>query len=590
MSLNITACPLDCFDACFIVYENGKLRGTKLGHTQGFLCPHLNHYEQHKRITTPRYKGEEISMATALLKLKEMLNSSLKSEILHYRNNGNFALMQEVTDHFFAQIGVVLTDGTLCDGAGEAGIVEGRGSNKNMPLSEIEKSEVVIIWGRNPHTTSSHLLPILKDKTIIVIDPIKTKIAKMADLHIQIKPHTDMYLAMMLARFLHINDVCDNEFSEEYASEFEEYYELTQTVRIKSMLENMGVSLGEVGKIIELIKEKKVAIVCGVGVQKYRDGADVLRAIDALAVALGLFGKEGCGVAYLGNSKENIDSPFFTKAKRVSKVDTSFDEYNTVFIQAANPLSQMPDSQRVKNSIAHTQNVVYFGLYENETSSIADLIIPAKTFLEKNDIRTSYSHNAMLIMNKQIESEIGISEYDLAAYLCNEFEIELKSETEYLEHFKSFINKDGDVKGRENIPYQDGFDTDDDEFLFLEEVDIDKGANKIVLTKNRDKKRKISQEMHLITSKSPKSLNSQFKLENRVFIHSALGFAEDEKIKISSANGCVTLQVQHNDDLRQDCVLIYSGTLGVNNLTSSKHSYEGKSAVYQEDRVTIENL
>jgi len=590
MSEDITACPLDCFDACSIVYQDGELSGVKSGHTQGFLCPHLNHFAKHERITSPSYKGEPISMDGALLKLKEILNSSLKSEILHYRNSGNFGLMQEVTDHFFAQVGVVLTDGTLCDGAGEAGIVEGRGSNKNMPLSEIAKSEVVIVWGRNPHTTSSHLLPMLKGKTIIVIDPVKTKIAKMADLHIQIKPHTDIYLAMMLARFLHINDVCDNEFLEEYASEFEEYYELTQTVRIKSMLENMGVSLGEVGKIIELIKEKKVAIVCGVGVQKYRDGADIMRCIDALGVALGLFGKEGCGVAYLGNSKENIDSPFLTKAKRVSKIDTAFDDYKTVFIQGANPLSQMPDTLRVKNSIQHTQNVVYFGLYENETSRVADLIIPAKTFLEKNDVRTSYSHNAMLMMERQVESEIGISEYELASYLCKEFDIELKAESEYIEHFRSFKDEAGDVKGREENPYQDGFDTDDSEFLFIEEVEIDKGANKIVLTKNRGKKRKVSQKLHLITSKSVKSLNSQFKRESKAFIHSSLGFLEDEKIKIVSANGSVVLQVQLSDDIRQDSVLIYSGTPGVNNLTSSKHSYEGKSAVYQEDKVTIENL
>jgi len=591
MSTNITACPLDCFDACSIIYDGKKLTGVKEGYTQGFLCPHLNHYESFDRITKPRYKGQDISMDEALTKLGEILNSSYASEVLHYKNHGNFALMQDVTEHFFAQHGSVLTDGSLCDGAGEYGILEGRGSNKNMPLHEIEKSEVVIIWGRNPHTTSSHLLPLLKDKTLIVIDPIKTKIAKMADLHIQIKPHTDMYLAMIIARFLHINDACDDEYLEEYASEFEEYYELTQTVRIKSMLDNMDMSLGQIGDIIEMVKDKKVAIVCGVGVQKYRDGADILRAIDSIAVALGLFGKEGCGVAYLGNSKEHIPSPFNTKAKRVSKVDTAFDEFKTVFIQGSNPLSQMPDSIRVKNAIHHTQNIIYFGLYENETSAVADLIIPAKNFLEKNDIRTSYSHNAILPMNKLIESEIGISEYDLSAYLCKEFDIEIKLESEYLTHFKSFAKEvlDGslEVKGRESIPYQDGFDTDNGEFLFLEEVDIDKKANKIKMSKNRHKKKKVSDELYLITSKAPKSLNSQFRCESNVYLNSSLGYGEDEEITISSAIGSVQLKVKLNDDLRADCVLIYSGTKGVNNLTSSKHSYEGKMAAYQAESVTI---
>ncbi|MEA2099703.1 MAG: molybdopterin-dependent oxidoreductase, partial [Campylobacterota bacterium] len=438
---NITACPLDCYDACSVIYDNGTLKGAKDAHTQGFLCPHLNHYDTHQIITKPRYKGEEITLDEALIKLKEILKTSKKDEILHYRGNGNFGLMQEVTDHYFSSFGASLTDGTLCDGAGEAGIIEGRGSNRNMPISEIAKSEVVIFWGRNPHTSSSHLLPLIKDKTIIVIDPIKTKIAKMADLHIQIKPHGDLKFAMLLSRFLHIENGCDDEYLQERASEFEDFYELTQTIRIKATLDEIDLSLGNFGKILAQVKGKKVAIVCGVGIQKYRDGADIMRAIDAFAVGLGLFGKEGCGVAYLGNSKEKIQSPFNTKAKKVSKVDTKFENFKTLFVQGANPLSQMPDSLRVKESISKVENIIYFGLYENETSSVADLIIPAKSFLSKNDLRTSYSHNTMMFMDKVRDSKDGISEYDLSAYLCREFDIEIEDEDFYIKHFKSFENR-----------------------------------------------------------------------------------------------------------------------------------------------------
>ncbi|MEA2090898.1 MAG: molybdopterin-dependent oxidoreductase, partial [Campylobacterota bacterium] len=428
---SITACPLDCYDACSIIYKNGRLRGLEEGHTKGFLCPHMNHYDKQKTIKLPRYKGEEITLEKALAILVKMLRESKTDEVLHYRGHGNFALMQEVSDHFFASFGATLTDGTLCDGAGEAGVIEGRGSNKNMSLDEIAKSEVVIFWGRNPHTTSSHILPIIKDKTIIVIDPIKTKIAKMADLHIQIKPHGDLFLAMMLSRFLYIYDIYDESFLQKHASEYEEYHELTQGLRIVSTLKKIDVTLGEVEKVLELVEGKKVAIVCGVGIQKYSDGADVMRAIDAFAVMLGLFGKEGCGVAYLGASKEHVNSPFNTTAKRVSKVSTEFSNFNTVFIQGANPLSQMPDSLRVKESISKTKNVVYFGLFENETSEIADLIIPAKSFLYKDDIRTSYSHNLMMPMPKVSDIDAGISEYDLSAYLCKEFSIELETQEFY---------------------------------------------------------------------------------------------------------------------------------------------------------------
>jgi len=581
MKSNITACPLDCYDACAIVYDEGKLKAFKDGYTQGFLCPHLNHYEDHETIKKARYKGKEISIDEALDKLKEILDANLKSETLHYRGSGNFGLMQGVTDHVFAQLGTYLTDGSLCDGAGEAGIIEGRGSNKNMPLSEIAKSEVVVFWGRNPHVTSSHLLPLIKDKTIIVVDPIETKIAQMADLYIQIKPHTDIFLAMLLYRFLHIEDSCDDDFLKEFASEHEDYYELTQTIRIKAILNDIGMTLGQIGDFLHLVIGKKTAIVCGVGIQKYRDGADVMRAIDAFAVGLGLFGKEGCGVAYLGDSKEAIKMPFdIKKAKKVSKVNTPFDEFKTVFIQGANPLAQMPDTNRVKDSIEHAENIVYFGLYENETSAIADLVIPAKTFLQKDDIRTSYSHHSMMIMNKQQESKDGISEYELASFLAKEYDLELKSESEYLEILKNHgvVKIDGsfEVEHREAIPYKTGFDTDDGEFVFLEEFEVPQKVQE--------------NEYYLITSKSPRSLNSQFYRQELVYIHPALGLKEGEKVKVISSSGEVILSVKLSQTIREDCVLIYSGTKGVNNLTTSKHSYEGKNAIYQENFVRIEKL
>ncbi len=575
----LTACPLDCYDACEIVYDD-KIYPKKDGHTKGFLCPHMNHYERVSFIQKPRYKGKEISMDEALEILKNMIASTPKEKILHYRNSGNFGLMQEVTDHFFASYGATLTDGTLCDGAGEAGIIEGRGSNKNMPLSEIQKSEVVIVWGRNPHTTSSHLLPLLKDKKIIVIDPVKTDIAKMADVHVQIKPHGDIYLALLLTRFLNIEGSCDAECLEKYGSEFDDFYELTQTVRIKAILDMIDVSLGDIGDILHYIKNKKVAIVVGVGIQKYADGADVMRAIDAFAFNAGWFGKEGCGVAYLGNSKEGIETPFATKnAKRVSKVNTKFEDFKTVFVQGANPLAQMPNSKRVQESFGKVENKIYFGLFENETSSLADLVIPAKSFLGKNDIRSSYSHNALLEMPKVKEEPFGISEYDLAKQLCEAFGVALESEEHYLNHFKQFgvMKIDGtiEVEKRQSVPYKDGFDTDDGEFHYLEEIDFEMD---------------MENDYFLITPKAKTSLNSQFKREKYVYLHPALGFTNEEEVEIVSEVGSVVLPVKNSEDVRTDCVMIYSGTPGVNNLTTDKHSYEGKSAVYQEKKVQIKRV
>jgi len=577
MSKITTACPLDCYDACSIVYEEGKLRGNKEDpYTHGYLCPHLNHYEKHNRIESARYDGKPVSMDEALQILQEIVAKSEPQKILHYRGHGNFGLMQKVTDHFFASYGATLTKGSLCDGAGEAGIMQGRGANHVLPPEQIGKAEVVIVWGRNLHTSNSHLLPFIKNKTLIVIDPVRTKLAEQADLYLQIKPSGDLYLALMLARFIMIEGLEDEAYLEVFAEEYEEFYELTQTVRIRAVLESIDVTLGEVGNILELIRGQRLVILAGVGIQKYRNGADVMRSIDALGVLLGLFGKEGCGVSYLGNSSANIASPFMTKAARVSVGNVDFPKYRTVFVQGANPLNQMPDTTRVMSGIDKVENLIYFGLYENETSEKASLVIPAKSFLEKEDIRASYGHNALQRMPVVQESRFGISEYALTEMLCKAFDVIIDSEQYYLDHFTAFGKKHDAqtfVKGRQKIPYANGFETDDEMFEFLDEVDFDFD---------------LENDLFLITSKSAKSLNSQFGREKNVYVHPQMGYLEGQRLRIVSKNGSVELEAVHDERLRPDSVLIYSGTEGVNNLTTSKLSYDGDNAAYQENKVKVE--
>jgi anaerobic selenocysteine-containing dehydrogenase len=572
-----SACPLDCYDACSVIVDEKRLHGDKAHpYTHGYLCPHLNHYAKHARITTPRYKGEAISMDEAMGLLKEKIGACDASRILHYRGSGNLGLMQRSTDHFFASYGATLTEGSLCDGAGQAGILEGRGTNYVVPPEQIEKAEVVILWGRNPHTTNAHLLPHLKGKNVIVIDPVRTKAAEEAAFHLQIKPHGDLYLALLLARFSIIEGFHDSAFLDEYAQAYEEFYELTQTVRIKAALDAIDVSLGDIGMILEMVRGRRTVILAGIGIQKYRNGADVMRAIDGLGAVLGLFGKEGCGVSFLGNSVEGIEDPFNHTARRVAKADTAFSDFDLVFVQGANPLNQMPDTNRVKASIGNVPTVVCFGLYENETSAVADLVIPAKSFLEKEDMRSSYGHNAILRMNKAAETETGISEYALAKELCDAFSIEMRSETEYLEHFASFGEEENGVmrvKERPEVPYADGFETDDGQFHFLEEVDFDFD---------------LEHDRFLLTPKSARSLNSQFNRESKVFLHPEVGYEEGARLRVSSPEGSLELEAAYDERLRKDCVLIYSGTPGVNSLTSAKLSYEGKNAAYQENKVKVE--
>ncbi len=573
-----TTCPLDCYDACSIVIDkNGKLKGDE-SHpvTQGYLCPHLNHFDEFERILEPRLHGKTISMNEAMDQLYTSLQSSDPQKTLFYRGSGNIGLMQRSMDHFFAGMGATGTRGSLCDGAGEAGIISGRGINHVLSPQIINESEVVIVWGRNPHVTHSHLLGSLKNKSIIVIDPVQTQLAKTANLHVQIKPHCDMQFALLLSRFLIIEGSEDKEFLETYGAEYHDFYELTQTLRIKATLQGMDVTLGQIGSILELVRGKKTVILVGAGVQKYRNGTDVLRAIDGFGALLGLFGKPGCGVGFLGSSTQGLDLPFRSLHKTVPKPTIDFSKYETVFVQGGNPLSQMPDSAKVAKGFAASGFKIYFGLYENETSAACDLIIPAKTFLEKEDVRSSYGDFSLQKMSKLRESEIGISEYDLAHGLCCHFNLSIPSQQESLEClYDQMVRKNG-VDYRKNmpdVPYEDGFETDSGEFEFLDELDLDSNEE---------------EGLFLLSPKAARSLNSQFHRSSEVYLHPGCGFKAGEMVTITSKTGSIRLPVSHDDRLRSDCAIIYAGTPGLNTLTPSLLSYEGESAIYQENKIKVE--
>jgi anaerobic selenocysteine-containing dehydrogenase len=595
---NTTACPLDCYDACKVIIENtNPLNITgDADHSvgNGALCTLLNkNMHEEARIEVPRIDGKEVTLEEAMRAVK---NAFEKPTSLLWKGSGNMGVMQDVTKLFMEKITGTLTYGSLCDGAGDAGIVEGRGVNKGLPLEQIKEADTVVIWGRNVTVTNAHIIPFLEGKKVVVIDPVRTPIAKKADLHVQLSPRTDYYMAIMLARFVCMEDSQDTQWLEEFASEHEDFYDFTQEHRIRPILEYIGTDLGEMGNVLNFIREQKVVFLVGAGVQKYSTGSDTLQAIDALAAILGLFGKEGCGVHYFTNSKLGFENPFNVSCERVSKVTTDFAMFDTVLVQGGNPAESMPNTSRVCESLDNVDNLIYFGLYENETSKRAKIVIPAKSFLEKEDVRLSYGHQYVEKMNKVIDSTIGISEYDFTKYLFDAFGFsELQSEAHYVDAWLSQCEMQGEQyvsPSYEALPYAEGFGEDgDDEFEFIEDYD-DKFINTKTFTKVRtSKKNKVQDERcWLLSPKSNKALNTQFKRDIKVQLHPDLGFKEGEKVLLTSDFGKLELEVILSQDVLPNCLVVTSNTLGLNILTPDTVSNEGESACFQEVKVVVEKV
>ena len=592
-----TACPLDCWDACAITCdpERPEKPVATPGHPMhnGALCALLNkHMHEAPRIETPRVDGKEVSMAEALDAVAEALRDS---KALLWRGSGNLGVMQEVTNLLMKEIGGTLTRGSLCDGAGAAGIIEGRGVNRQLPPEQIAKAEVVVVWGRNLPVTNAHLMPFIEGKKLVVIDPRRTTLAKKADLHIQLKPRSDVYLALMLARFLTMEDTQNDAWLQEWGTEFDEFYDFTRTFRIKAILAYMGLSLDDIGDLLTYLQRDRVVFLVGGGVQKYSIGHYALWAIDSLAATLGLFGREGCGVSFLGSSRQGFENPFAVKLPTVPVVTTPFEKFDTVLVQGGNPAESMPDSGRVIASLEQVKNLIYFGLYENETSSLARIVIPAKSFLEKNDLRLSYGHQYVTPMRKALESELGISEYTFTAEIFRRLGLEgLRSEEEYLEHWlRQCPEIDGErvLPDYEPLPYAEGFGEEGgEEFVFMDDFDDDfediKRFRKARFAKQGFEEEAI-EEYWLLTPKQSKSLNTQFVRSHRVHLPPSAGFTEGERVVVSSEYGEHEFEAHIDGELRDDCVMIPAGTVGVNTLTPSILSEEGDGACYQEVKVRV---
>ena len=544
----------------------------------------MNKFLEYERVKGASYKGKNIELQEALKILSSKIEEFKDGKNLHFMGSGDLGRVQHITKEFFAGFGFFGTEGSLCDGAGDAGIKEGRGANLMLPPSEIEKSDVVVIWGRDPSISNTHILPFLKDKKLIVIDPYKTDLAKKADIFLQIKPRGDFFLALLLSRILYMGQEEDVEFIEKRCENFEEYVELFESFHMKKLSIRCEVDIDKAWEVIDLIKGKKTVFLVGIGVQKYFTGHFVLRAIDSLAAMLGLFGKEGSGVSYLSDSFYGFKDPFKNYQKKVTLPTVDFSKFDIVFIQGSNPAVSMPSTKKVTEGLQKAKFLVYFGLYENETSKLADLVIPAVDFLSKNDIRTTYGHEYVGLMPKLKDDDSGISEYDLTNYLMKTFfSKELKDEQSYIDEILSSntIKKEGYLvsKSYEGLPYKDSFYTDSGKFLFLDEYEDD-----------YENDYEDDEGYYLITKKDKNSLNSSFKIDNTLYIPPLLGFEDGEKVEVKSDYAKAVFTIKIDKNLRHDTLMCFAGNRYYNYLTPRITSLEGKSAVFQELKVTIKKV
>ena len=646
MKTVVTACTRDCTGACNIIasVESGKvikLRGNKEHDiTAGFLCKNTAHYLKNyfyspRRILHPLLKEngkwKRISWDEALdiaaLKISEVIEKYGSSAILYYQGFGARTALQAMNKRFFNLLGgVTTTYGTVCGGIGHTAMEMDFGTKMSHDPLDHLNSNFIIVWGRNPAVTDVHLWRVL-NKTkrngtkIVVIDPVKTKTAKHADVFIQPSPGSDHYLAIALAKIILEHNLADCDFIENYTSNFGSYKKILDQYSLESLACKCGVDLGEIEELaLAYAKGDPSSIVTGWGIHRYIQGHLAFRMIDALAAVTGNIGVSGGGVTQgfeeyeyfdfsielneLGKNQRKLPMPQIGEAI----LNTNDPPIKLIFLASGNPINLNPNSLKVKKGFESADFVIMIDHFLNDTSDSADLFLPATTYLEEEDLIGSYGHNWVSPINPVVSRQGEVkSEFEIFQLLAEKLgflEQMSGSAKRWLKKiaapilnqgisFEDLQNAPQKMIPSSKIPFSDRkFETKSGRFEFIEEfspknTDIPEFPLKLLSTMPEDFVGSVVPENQLLDGFLEVHVHPDvLKEENLVDGNNAL---------LKSPVGSLIVKVKENKEVKKDYILTYKGgwlkyNKCVNVLTQDMISEVGNGTPYYDTRVKINKI
>lgn len=432
-----TGCPLNCIDGCqwLVSVENGEITGIQGGLdnpvTKGFVCSKATaqwrRMDSIDRITYPMYRQhtqqpwQRISwekaydiMAQQLTRIKQQWGTTA---IYHHYDYGTNGVLSTLDQRFFNAFGGVTEhEGSICWGSGYKAQQYDFGQVVSSDWSDLVNAKTIILWGRDPAVTSVHMMPYLKEAAakgtkIIVINPIQVKSASLAQQFVSVKPGTDGALALGIAHIILQERWLDVEFVHQYVHGFAEYAQLVHQYPPAKVSHITGVSEEEMRQLAHAIaKEKPTSIIIGYGLQRYENGGKTVRAIDSLLAITGNIGKPGACAHYaqgvnnlllndvVGShlAVEKRRFPVSQIGRRVIEADDP--PIKAIFVTRSNPLSQLPNTTKVRAAFNQVDFVAVADFFLNDTAEMANLFLPVTTVFEQLDlISTSWNNYITLV-------------------------------------------------------------------------------------------------------------------------------------------------------------------------------------------------
>ena len=174
------------------------------------------------------------------------------------------------------------------------------GRMAGVDYEDYRHARLIVIWGANPSTSGFHLVPHVRaaerdGATVVVIDPRRTPLAKRADIHLAVRPGTDVVVALAIHRFLFEHGFADEEFLAERTHNADELRRRASEWTFERAAAVAEVDPDLLEKVAELYAETSPAVIrCGWGLERNRNGGNAALAVLALP-AVG--GSSACAAA-----------------------------------------------------------------------------------------------------------------------------------------------------------------------------------------------------------------------------------------------------------------------------------------------------
>lgn len=653
----VTACTRDCPGACSIIAQEKdgevvKLRGNpdhKI--TDGFLCKNTTNYLENffyspNRVLHPLLKKdgkwEQITWDEALditaSRIKEVMDRSGSQAILYYQGFGARTALQSMNKRFFNLLGgVTTTTGTVCGGIGHVALEKDYGVKiPHSPLDQLN-SNLIIIWGRNPAVTDIHLWKILKKAQrngtkLVVIDPVRTRTAKQADIYLQPAPGSDHYLAMAIIKIILDNRLEDKDFINDHTKDFTTHKELLDKYSLEFLSGKCDIPLKELKELaLAYAAGEPSSIVAGWGVHRYKHGHLPFHMMNSLAAVTGNIGVSGGGVTqgfeeyeYFDQSVE-LNEPGKGRKLSMPKIgqailDADKPPIELIFVASGNPVNLNPNASMVKKAFEGVDFVVMIDHFLNDTSDVADLFLPATTYLEEENLIGSFGHSWISPINPVVppqgEAKSELEIFQLLSLKLGFGEEMAGTPSKWLQRMASPILDKGvtfeelqsgpvEMVPVGRIPYADKrFETGSGLFEFITDFKDDNLVGEGI---NNGEFGIENEEftLYLLSTSPDKWVGSvlpESEIKNgylEVQVHPSTlkryDIVDDEVALLESLFGKLEVHVHESEDVRSDFILAYKGGLmrynkNINVLTEDIISEEGKGTPYYETRVRLRNL